>query len=77
MPDSIAEIKQHLDDRLGQNVEVKVQAGRKRVETVYGTLSKTYPAVFVVHLNGGQNSLQRVSYSYADLLTKNVSLNFK
>jgi uncharacterized protein Veg len=77
VPDSITEIKQHLDDRLGQNVEVKVQTGRKRVETVYGTLSKTYPAVFVVHLKGGQNSLQRVSYSYADLLTKNVSLNFE
>lgn len=77
MPNSIAEIKDLLSSRIGQQVEVKVQAGRKRVKTLHGTLSKTYPAIFIVHLNSDGDGLQRVSYTYADLLTRNVTLAFK
>lgn len=77
MPNSIVEIKRKLDDRLGEHVLVKAQAGRKRITTHHGTLSKTYPAVFVVHLNDEQGSLDRVSYSYTDLLTKNISIAFE
>ncbi|HJA22548.1 Veg family protein [Limosilactobacillus panis] len=77
MPESIVEIKKELDDRIGQPVLVKAQAGRKRVATHHGVLSKTYPAIFVVHLNDGQGSLDRISYSYTDLLTHNISLAFE
>lgn len=76
MPNSIDEIKELLNARLGQDVTVKVQAGRKRVNTLHGTLSKTYPAIFIVHLNDG-DELQRVSYTYTDLLIHNVSLTFE
>lgn len=77
MPNSIAEIKESLDARVGQRVMVTVQAGRKRVNTLHGTLSKTYPAIFIVHLNNSDDDLQRVSYTYTDLLTHNVSLAFE
>ena len=77
MPNSIAEIKELLNARIGQKVMVKVQAGRKRVNTLHGTLSKAYPAIFIVHLNNDGDDLQRVSYTYADLLTHNVSLAFE
>lgn len=77
MPNSINEIKELLDERIGQPVMVTVQAGRKRVNKVHGVLSKTYPAIFVVHLADGQNTIQRVTYSYTDLLTKNVALDFE
>ena len=76
MPNSITEIKQLLDARVGQKVLVTVQTSRKRVNQVRGTLAQTYPAIFVVHLSDEQDSLQRVSYSYTDLLTKNVALEF-
>lgn len=77
MPKSITEIKRLLDARVGQEVLVTVQVGRKRVNQVRGTLAQTYPAIFVVHLGDEEDSLQRVSYSYADLLTKNVALEFE
>ena len=70
MPNSIVEIKKKLDERIGEHVLVKAQAGRKRI------LSKTYPAVFVIHLNDEQGTLDRVSYSYTDLLTRNISIAF-
>lgn len=77
MPNSIAEIKELLNARIGQKVMVKVRAGRKRVNTLHGTLAKTYPAIFIVHLNSSEDDLQRVSYTYTDLLTHNVSLAFE
>lgn len=76
MPDSIVEIKKKLDDRIGEHVLVKAQAGRKRITTHHGILSKTYPAVFIVHLNDDKGMLDRVSYSYTDLLTRNISIAF-
>lgn len=76
MPNSIVEIKKKLDKRIGEHVLVKAQAGRKRITTHHGILSKTYPAVFVIHLNDEQGTLDRVSYSYTDLLTRNISIAF-
>lgn len=76
MPESIVEIKKKLDNRIGEHVLIKAQAGRKRVATHYGILSKTYPAVFVIHLSDDEGSLERVSYSYTDLLTRNISIAF-
>ena len=74
MPNSIVEIKKKLDERIGEHVLVKAQA--KRITTHHGILSKTYPAVFVIHLNDEQGTLDRVSYSYTDLLTRNISIAF-
>ena len=76
MPNSIVEIKKKLDDRIGEHVLVKAQAGRKRITTHHGILSKTYQAVFIVHLNDDKGMLDRVSYSYTDLLTRNISIAF-
>ena len=40
------------------------------------TLAETYPAVFVIELDQDKNSFERVSYSYADVLTQTVELTF-
>lgn len=77
MPKSINEIKQELDDRVGQKVLVTAQAGRKRIAKHRGVLSKTYPAIFVVHVNEGRGTIKRISYSYTDLLTQNISIDFE
>lgn len=77
MPKSIAEIKEELEGRIGQRVLVTAQAGRKRVAKHQGVLSKTYPAIFVVHVNEGRGEISRISYSYTDLLTQNISIDFE
>ncbi|RCK09574.1 ABC transporter permease [Bacillus licheniformis] len=38
--------------------------------------SETYPSVFVIQLDQDENSFERVSYSYADILTETVELRF-
>ena len=35
-----------------------------------------YPSVFVVDLDPNENSFERVSYSYSDILTRTVEIEF-
>lgn len=70
-------IKHQLDSHLGDTLTVVAQAGRKKVTRRHGVLKETFPAVFVVDLDQEQNNFKRVSYSYTDLLTKNIELEFE
>ncbi|MEE6711678.1 Veg family protein [Pediococcus acidilactici] len=76
MPITLATIKDKLDNRIGEELLVVAQAGRKKVTKRRGRLHMTYPAVFVVDLDQDENSFERVSYSYTDILTRNIKLNF-
>ncbi len=76
LPTSISTIKDKLDEHLGQSITVVAQAGRKKVTRRHGVLKRTFPAVFVVDLDQDQNNFEHVSYSYIDLLTKNIALEF-
>ena len=77
MPITIQSIKAKLDARVGEKLLVVAQAGCKKVTKRHGVLSETYPAVFVVDLNQDENSFERVSYSYTDVLTKNIEIDFE
>lgn len=76
MPTSITTIKHKLDSHLGDSLTVVARAGRKKVTKRRGVLKETFPAVFVVDLDQDQNNFKHVSYSYTDLLTKNITLKF-
>ena len=76
MPTSLKTIKSRLDSHLGENFTIVAQAGRKKVVRRRGTLSETFHSVFVVDLDQNENSFERVSYSYADLLTKSIDIQF-
>lgn len=65
-----------MDSHLGDTLTVVAQAGRKKVTKRRGVLKETFPAVFVVDLDQHQNNFKHVSYSYIDLLTKNIILKF-
>ncbi len=76
MPTTLASIKHKLDSKIGENIMVVAQAGRKKVTRRRGVLRETFPAIFVVDLNQDENAFERVSYSYADLLTKSIEVQF-
>ncbi len=68
MIDSIkTEIKNHL------NTEVKIisKENRNRNEVFYGYIVEYYSHVFIV-----SNGIDRKSYSYNDILSKDISLTF-
>ncbi|WP_046173301.1 biofilm formation stimulator Veg [Domibacillus indicus] len=77
MPKTLADIKRSLDGHLGKRLLLKANGGRRKTIERSGILTETYPAVFVVELDQDENSFERVSYSYADVLTETVELTFE
>jgi uncharacterized protein Veg len=76
MAKKLTEIKLTLDGNLGRRLKVKANSGRRKTTERFGVLAETYPSVFVVELDQQENAFERVSYSYADILTETVELDF-
>lgn len=70
------EIKKGLEGQVGKRLRLTANGGRRKTVIRSGILSETYPAVFVVELDKEENAFERVSYSYADVLTEAVEINF-
>lgn len=76
MPKDLVDIKSILDNKLGKEIIVTVQMGRKKKKERKGILRETYRSVFVVDLDQAENSIGRLSFSYRDVLTNSVELEF-
>nr|WP_058006096.1 Veg family protein [Heyndrickxia oleronia] len=76
MPKTLTDIKRSLDSNLGKRIMLKANGGRRKTIERSGILAETYPSVFVIELDQEENSFERVSYSYADVLTETVQLTF-
>lgn len=73
----LVKIKSDLADNVGHKVRLKAKHGRKQIIVRDGVIENTYPSIFTVKLdvqNDIPTSERRVSYSYADVLTKAVEL---
>ena len=55
---------------------LKANGGRRKTIERSGILAETYPSVFVIELDQDENAFERVSYSYADVLTETVQITF-
>lgn len=73
---TLTEIKQGLEGQVGKRLTLKANGGRRKTIERTGILAETYPSVFIVELDQEENAFERVSYSYADVLTETVELNF-
>jgi len=66
-------IKLDLESYVGKRVKLKANRGRRKVIEAEGVIENTYPKIFVVKLDKS-HSVRRMSYTYADVLTKTVEL---
>lgn len=76
MAKSLQEIKKVLDSNLGKRLLLRANGGRRKTIERSGVLAETYPSVFVVKLDRDRHAFDRVSYSYADILTETVQITF-
>ncbi len=73
----LVKIKSNISDNVGSKVRLTAKKGRKQTVTREGVIEGTYPSVFIVKLDTPDDfmaSERRVSYSYADVLTRTVEL---
>lgn len=73
----LSAIKNDIEGHIGEKVLLKANSGRRKVVVKEGILEKTYPNIFVVRVEGSDNSSRTISYSYSDILTKTVQLVYK
>lgn len=71
---TLNEIRRNIEGYVGQKVTLKANKGRKKIMVREGILENTYPNIFVVRIDGGYDSVRRVSYSYSDILTETVEI---
>ncbi|MBD3949881.1 Veg family protein [Tuanshanicoccus lijuaniae] len=76
MPKDLVAIKSLLEENVGETIIVTVQMGRKKKRERRGILKETYRSIFVVDLDQEANNIDRVSYSYRDVLTHAIDLEF-
>lgn len=72
----IEEIRQALSGYVGRRVHVSVKRGRRMRFARYGVLEHVYSNIFVVLLDkkDGDENQRRVSFNYADVLTRTVEI---
>lgn len=70
---TLQQIKSDLESHVGKRVKLKADRGRRRIVEAEGVIESTYPKIFVVKLDQSY-SVRRLSYTYADVLTKTVEL---
>lgn len=68
-------IRKSIQDRIGSKVKISSNRGRHKFVTSQGTISETYPNIFLVKIedeSGKEN--KTVSFSYQDVVTKDVRM---
>lgn len=70
---SLSQIREELMAHKGARMRYKALKGRRKVEERQGVLLETYPKLFTLYIES-QNST--VSFSYAEVLTREVELEF-
>jgi len=71
----VNEVRNAVKSHMGKKVKVRINRGRHRVDETVGIISETYPSIFLIRTQGDNDLPSRtMSYSYTDVLTKDVEL---
>ncbi len=72
--DVLCEIRKRLERHVGETVRLKANRGRRKTYEKEGVLESIYPSIFVIRVDE-QDYNQRLTFSYADVLTETVELS--
>lgn len=70
----VSRIKSDLEPLVGAKMRFRANLGRCKVIEKEGVLEEIHPNVFIMKIEEKRNRSRRVSYSYADILTRAVEL---
>ncbi len=71
----VMKVRRAIDNRIGSKVKIRANRGRHKIDISEGVISETYPNIFLVKVeNKFDATFQTVSYSYTDVLTKDVQM---
>ena len=72
--DVVGRIKSDLEGYKGTKMRLRANLGRCKIVEREGVLEETHPNLFVIKVEEKRERSRRISYSYADVLTRTVEL---
>lgn len=75
-PENMCYIYNLILNHMGKRVVVRENHGRNRFDVSEGVISEMHPHVFCVTVDSDDDSAKQISYSYTDVLIKDVELVF-
>lgn len=71
----LRKVRLSVDKNIGNKVKIRANRGRHKIDVTEGVISKTYPSIFLIEVeNKLDASTQMISFSYTDILTKDVQM---
>ncbi|SDB30882.1 Veg family protein [Eubacterium oxidoreducens] len=69
-------VRESVRSQLGNKVMIKQDRGRNRIEIQEGILQNAYPSVFTILIENRRNTNppQLLSFSYTDIITKEIRM---
>ena len=71
----VSKVRKQVHSHVGSRVKVKANKGRNKMDIMEGIISETYPSIFLVKIeDSNHESVKTMSFSYTDILTKDVQM---
>jgi len=72
---NVGSVRRAVAEHVGDRVKIKSNLGRHKYDVTEGIIKDTYPSIFLIEVeNPVEHGSQTVSYSYTDVITKDVQL---
>ena len=73
---TVIDIKREVEKHVGQKVRLEAHKSKKKMYSKIGVIEGIYPCIFTVNvIEEESRPNQRLSFSYADVLTKTVKID--
>ena len=72
----ISKVRAYVHQQCGSRVMIQLDRGRNKIDIQEGVIQKAYPSVFTVLVDDEreQNPPQLLSFSYTDIITKDIRM---
>ena len=71
----ISKVRASVHQQCGNRVKIQLDRGRNKIDIQEGVIQKAYPSVFTILVDDEQdNAPQLLSFSYSDIITKDIRM---
>lgn len=68
-------VRRAVGSHLGSRVKIRANKGRHKIDITEGVISEIYPCIFLVKVHDeAEDTFRMISFSYTDVITKDVKL---
>lgn len=72
---TLQEIKNKVNNNIGNEVTIRYNIGRNRIEKYNVKIKEAYKNIFIVETNN-KNNIEIKSFTYTDVMTKTIKIDY-